>query len=183
MIMHATLITKNACLHIVEVILFALLEGGIVTFLLELLRLQIVTWVIFVADGKWHDIEFLQRTAHSQHFQYRLLGTVVRVLCPTLPLGNPDVLLLLCDGIVDVTTHQLTAFHHLMGSETTTHRKGFVHAHQSLNPGIDEQVVTNTYLHCCRIAIFMEQYVEEGRVEHDVTMVRDEGVSGLRVER
>lgn len=51
-----------------------------------------------------------------------------------------------------------------------------VDAHQFLNPRIDEQVVANGYLH--RVAAFVHQQDgEEARVEYDVAMVGDIGIS------
>ena len=64
-----------------------------------------------------------------------------------------------------------------MGRQTTAHGEGFVHAHQSLDPRIDEQVVANANLYRRGIARIDEHHVEECRVEHDVTMVADEGVA------
>ena len=107
MIVYTTFIAKDTRLHVVEVILAGLLKGRVIAFLLQFLSLEIVAGVVLVADRQGHDIEFLKVTTHRQHLQHSLLGTVVGVLCPTLALGQPDVLLLLCHSEMDVTAHEL----------------------------------------------------------------------------
>ena len=101
------LVTEDAGLHIVEVILPRLLESGVVTLLLELLGLEVVTGVELIADGQRDNVQFFQIATHGQHLQHRFLCPVVGVLRPTLALGNPDVFLLLGHGEVDVTAHEL----------------------------------------------------------------------------
>ncbi len=107
MIVYTTFIAKDTRLHVVEVILAGLLKGRVIAFLLQFLGLEIVAGVVLVADGQGHDIEFLKVTTHRQHLQHSFLGTVVGVLCPTLALRQPDVLLLLCHSEMDVTAHKL----------------------------------------------------------------------------
>ena len=104
---HPTLISQDASLHIVKVILFAFLETGIVALLLELLGLEIIAGVVFIADSQWHDVQFLKISAHSQHLKYSILSSVIRVLSPTLTLSNPYILLLLGNSVMDITAHQL----------------------------------------------------------------------------
>ena len=114
---HPTLITEDTSLHIVEIVLTTLLEAWDVAFLLKFLGFQVVTGIKLITDGEWHDVEFAQTIGrifqfiggtHGQHLQYGVLRAVVRVLCPTLTLSDPDVLLFLGDGIVDITAHQLS---------------------------------------------------------------------------
>ena len=83
MIVHASLIAKDACLHIIEVVLTALLKSRIVTLLLKLLCLQIVARIKLITDSERNDVqvaEFVSHftfTSHSQHLQNRILGTVI----------------------------------------------------------------------------------------------------------
>ena len=156
-----TLITENTNTHIIEIILTALLETCLIALLLELLSLQIITRIIFIADGQWYNIQIAQliyqfcsrlRTSHCQHLQYSILGTIVRILSPTLALGNPDILILFCDSIMDITAHQLTGTHGLLRCQTTTHRKGFVHPNQTFNPRIYQEVITNSDFNSGRIS-------------------------------
>ena len=166
--MHTPLIAEDTRLHIIEVILTALLERRVVALLLELLCLQIVTGVILITDSQRHDVqvtEFIHHitfSTHRQHLQYRLLRTIVRVFRPTLTLCYPYILLLLGDGIMDVTTHQLTTTHHLMGCQPSAHGECFIHAHQSFNPRIDEQVIPDTDFYCCRITFLIQHHIKEG---------------------
>ena len=108
MIVHTSLIAEDTRLHIVQVVLSALLECGIVAFLLELLCFEVVTRVVLVAYRKRYDVQFAKVSSHSQHLEYRLLCPVVRVLCSSFALCNPYILLLLCHRIVYILTHQLT---------------------------------------------------------------------------
>ena len=78
---------------------------------------------------------------------------------------------------MDVTAHQLTGAQHLFRRETATHREGLVHPHKSFDPGIDKQIVTDTDLDGGRIAVGNEHHIEEGGVEHDITMVGDERIA------
>ena len=104
---HPTLIPQDTGLHIVKVVLTRLLKGRVITFLLELLRLEVIARVKLIADGQRHNVQFLKITAHSQHLKYCILSSVIRVLSPTLALGNPYILLLLGNSIMDITAHQL----------------------------------------------------------------------------
>ena len=104
---HPTLIPQDTGLHIVEVVLTRLLKGRVITFLLELLRLEVIARVVFIADSQWHDVQFLKISAHSQHLKYCILSPVIRVLSPTLTLSNPYILLLLGNSVMDITAHQL----------------------------------------------------------------------------
>ena len=177
MILHPTLIPKDARLHIIEVILLTLLKGRVIAFLLKLLCLQIITWIKLITDGQRYDIQFLQVTSHCHHLQHRLLRTIIRVLGTSLALRNPYILTFLSDSKMDIATHQLTALKHLVSRQSTTNRKGLVHTHQPLNPRIDQQIVANTYLHRSGIAILKQQQIKESRVEHDVTMIADKRVA------
>ena len=189
LVVYASLIAEDARLHIVQVVLFALLEGGVVALLLELLGFQVVARVELIADGQRHDVQIAQLVgkatlaAHRQHFQHRVLRMVTRVLGTSLALCYPDVLALLGHGIVYIAAHQLTGAHHLVGRQSAAHREGLVHPHQSLDPGIDQEVVADAYLHRGGIAVAHQHHVEEGRVEHDVAVVREEGVPVRLVRR
>ena len=111
---------------------------------------------------------------HGEHLQYSILSMVARVLRPTLTLGDPDILFLLVDGVVDITAHELRGSKRLAERKTATHDKGFVHAYQSFDPRIDEQVVADSDLDGGGIALIHEHDIEESGVEHNVTVVADE---------
>ena len=179
MVADTPLIAEDTRLHVVEVVLTALLERRVVALLLELLRFQVVAGVVLVADGQRHDVQLTQVAAHSQHLQHRLLCTVIRVLGTSLTLGNPDILLLLADGIVNIAAHKQAGTQHLVGRQSTAHGESLVHTDQSFNPRIDEQVVADAYFHSGWIAAVDKHHVEKGRVEHNVAVVADEGVAGF----
>ena len=80
---------------------------------------------------------------------------------------------------MDIAAHELAGTQHLVGRQSTAHGESLVHADQSLDPRIDEQVVANTYFNSGRIAAVDKQHVEKGRVKHDVAVVADEGVSSF----
>ena len=183
---YASLIAEDARLHVVKVVLARFLKGGIVAFLLKLLRLEIVARVELVADGEGNDVQLTETVSgrsagsggtHRQHLQHRVLCAVVAVLGTSLTLGYPDVFLLLGDSIVDIAAHQLAGAHHLVSRQATTHGKRLVHTHQTLDPRIDEQVVANADLYRGGIAGLDQQHIEEGRVEHNVAMIADEGIA------
>ena len=185
-VVHVSFIPEDARLHIVQIVLSGLFELRIVAFHLELLSLQEIAGVIFIADGERHDIEFAQRfddirnvgaiafsweSPHSQHLQHRFLCAVIRVLGASFTLGYPDVLLLLCDGIVNISAHELTGAEHLLGREAAPDGECLVHAHQPFDPRIDEQVVTDAYLYSCWVSCLHQFHIEQCRVEYDVAVV------------
>ena len=106
-VVDATLVAEDACLHVVEVVLTALLEGRVVALLLELLRLEVVAGVVLVGDGQRNDVQLAEVATHGKHFENRLLGVVAGVLGTALALGYPDVFVFLGDGIVDIAAHEL----------------------------------------------------------------------------
>ena len=183
MIMYTTFIAENTYTHIIKVILSALLKTWIVAFLLKFLSLQVIARVIFITDSKRYDIQvgklfvWLPLATHGKHLQDRLLRTVVAILCPSLALGYPDVFLFRVHRIVDVLAHELTRFNHLMWSERAAHHKRLVHPYQTFYPGINQQVVANTNLYRSRVIVIDKQNIKEGRVEYNVTMVRDKSIT------
>ena len=176
-IYHTALIAENARLHIVKIILTGLFESRIVTFLLELLSLQIITRVILITDSERNNVQFFQVTPHGQHLQHGILSTIVRVLGPSLTLGNPYILLLLRNSEMDVPAHQLRCSQGLTKRQSATNGKGLVHTDESLDPRIDEQVVTDTNLYGSGITILDKLHVEKSRIKNNVTMVADEGIT------
>ena len=70
-----------------------------------------------------------------------------------------------------------------MGCQATAHGECFVHAYQPLDPRIDKQVVANADLYRCGVAGLYEFDVQEGGVEHNVSMVAEEGVAKRLVYR
>ena len=124
--------------------------------------------------------------AHGKHFQQGVLRAVVGVLGAALALRNPDVLFLFIDGKVHVAAQPGAAFEHLAHAHRALHDERLVDAHELLDPGIDEQVVADGDFHRRGETVLQQEQAEESRVEHDVTVVRDEGViadgKALRVE-
>ena len=57
--MDTSLLSEDACLHVVQVVLLALLERRIVALHLELLRFQVIARVVLVADAERHEVELL----------------------------------------------------------------------------------------------------------------------------
>ena len=78
---------------------------------------------------------------------------------------------------MDITAHQLTGTHHLVSCQSTTNGKSFVHANKTLNPRINEQVVTNTNLHSSGITVVYQHHIQKSRVEYDITMIGKERVT------
>ena len=197
MIVHPSLIAEDARFHIVQIVLSALFELGQVSFLLELLSLQVVARVKLIADGERHNVQLAQRfddcrsavgstlrftqSSHREHLQHRFLRAVVRILGTAFALRNPDVLMFLCDSIMNITAHKLTGAQHFLGRESSSDGEGFIHAHQPLDPRINKQIVADANLHSSLMPCLHQFHVKQGRVEHDVTMIRKEGVSGMNV--
>ena len=106
--MYTSLVTEDTCLHIGQVVCLALLECLRVSLLLHLLGFQEITRIVFVRQGYWYDVQFLQAVdniafpSHSQHLQYAVLCTVVGVFRTAFTLCNPHILLLLCYGKMNV---------------------------------------------------------------------------------
>ena len=111
-VVYTSFIAEDARLHVVKVILTALFEFGIIAFLLKLLRFEIVTRIVFIADGQRDNIQLLQISSHGKHFQDGILCAVVAVFSPSFALCYPDVFLFLVDSKMDVPAHQLAGAKH-----------------------------------------------------------------------
>ena len=107
MVVYTALITKDACLHVVQIVLLALFVSRIVAFQLELLCLEIVAGIELIADGQRYDVQLTKVTTHGQHLQHGILRMVAGVLGATFALGYPDVLAFLGYGIMDIAAHEL----------------------------------------------------------------------------
>ena len=57
LVVDVSLLPRDARLHVREVVLLRLLPCGVVPLLLELLRLQVVAWVVFIADAERHNVQ------------------------------------------------------------------------------------------------------------------------------
>ena len=182
-VVDASLLPEDAGLHVVQVVLLALLERRIVPLHLELLCLEVVAGVVLVADAERHEVKVLEPVhdaafaSHRKHLEERLLRLVATVLGSAFALGNPDVLVLLVDGIVHVAAHGLTALQELPWAEAPFDCEGFVELDERLYPGIDEEVVADGNLAGRGEAVLVKHKVEDSAVEHDVAMVADEGVA------
>ena len=78
---------------------------------------------------------------------------------------------------MDITAHQLRCCQRFAKRKTAAHGEGLVHANQTLDPWIDEQVIANTYLNGSRIASIYEQHIEKRRIEHDISMIAHKGIA------
>ena len=185
LIVYMSLLAIDTYLHIVEVVLLALLELGVVAFLLELLGLEVVAGVVLVGDGQWYYVEVSEAldgcafATHGQHLEDGVLCAVVGVLGASLALRNPDVVFFVVDGMVDVTAHELAALEQFAWAEAASYDEGFVHADERPDPGVDEQVVADGYLDGFLEIVFDEGHVEQGTVEDDVAVVAHVGVACL----
>ena len=182
-VVDAALLSEDASLHVVEVVLFALLERRIVALLLELLSFEVIAGIVLIADAERHDVELLESvddaafSSHRKHLEQRLLRLVATVLGSSFALCNPDVFVLLRNGVMHVAAHSLTALQEFPRTEPPFDRKGFIELDERLNPRIDEEVVADGYLTSRRELVLVEHEVEDGAVEHNVAMIADEGVT------
>jgi len=182
-VVDASLLSEDASLHVVEVVLLRLLERRIVPLHLELLRLEVVTGIVLVADTERHEVELLESlydrafARHREHLQQGLLCLVATVLGSALALRYPNVLVLLLNGIVHVAAHLLTAFEEFSRAQSPFDRKGFIELDERLNPRIDEKIIANRNLASRREFVLVQHQVEDSAVEHDVAMVADERVT------
>ena len=164
-----------------QVVFLRLLEVGVVAFEQELLGLEVVARVVFVRDGYGYEVYLLQVVdevavaGQSQHLDERLLRAVVRVFRPAFALGNPDRLLLLGDGKVDIPRELPGRFEHLSYPHVAFHDKAFVEPHQVGYPVEDEQIVSDGDFAGVE-AMANEQQVEQRGIENDVAVVRHVGI-------
>ena len=75
-IYHPTLIAEDSRFHVVEIILLALLEGRVISLLLELLCLEIITRIELVADSERYDVQLFKVATHSQHLEHSILRVI-----------------------------------------------------------------------------------------------------------
>ena len=114
MIVDFPLQSEDARPHADDVVVRPLLPVGVVALQLILLCLEEVAGVVLIADGEWHDVEVDEAVEHvalpteDQHLQDALLRAIVGVLGASLPLCDPEVLMLFGDGEVHVTGEFLT---------------------------------------------------------------------------
>ena len=186
---NAPFVAEDAGPHVVQIVLLRLLPVGIVALELKLGGLEIVAGIVFVGNRQWHEMQAAQiltrvgaLTAQIEHAQERILRLVGRVLRTAFSLRNPNVLMLLANGVVHVAAHESAALQAVFAREGAAHDEGLVHLHQRLDPRIDEQVVANGNLAGGAETGQMQLEVENGRIEHDVAVVGDEGVGALLVE-
>ena len=180
-------VAEEARLHVFQVVAFAFLEVRVVPALLHFLGLEVVAGVVFVGDGEGYYVEADEAVddssfaAHGKHLQYAVLRAVVGVFGTSLPLGDPDGLLLFVDDVVHVFRQAYAGFEHLAHVEAPLHDECLVDADDVLDPRVDEQVVAYGDLHGVH-AFPDEEYGEEAGVEHDVAVVGDVCVAALAVE-
>ena len=186
---NAPLVAEDAGPHVVQIVLLRLLPVGIVALELELGGLEIVAGVVLVGNRQRHEMQAAQilarvgaPAAQVEHAQERILRLVGRVLRAAFALRNPDVLVLFANGVVHIAAHEAAALQTVFARQGAAHDEGLVHLHQRLDPGIDEQVVADGDLAGGTEARKMQLKIEDGRIEHDVAVVGDEGVGALLVE-
>ena len=138
---------------------------------------------VLVTDTEGHEVEFLDSvddftfSSHRKHLEQRLLRLVATVLGSAFALSNPDVFVLLLDGIMHIATHRLTAFEQFSRTEAPLNREGFIEFDERLNPRIDEEIVAYRYLASRWEFVFMKHQVEDGTIEDDISMIADESVT------
>ena len=102
---------------------------------------------------------------------------VAGVFCTSFTLGNPNIVFARADDIVHVSAHVLTCFQKLTSCHRATHEETFVHAYKLLNPRMNQEVVTNSYLGCVGKSVVHQDNIEHRYIEHNVTMVGNIGIS------
>ena len=160
-----------------------LLVGGIVALELEFFGFQVVAGIVLVGDGERHKVHVAEVlpsaavAAERHHAQHRGLGVVARVFGAAFALGDPDVVVFAGDHPVHVATHVATGFQQFALTDGTPHDESFVHAHESFDPGIDEQIVADGDLYRVGESRFDEAHIEKSGVEYDVAVVGNKGVA------
>ena len=184
----ATLVPLDAGEHAEDVILLGLLPLRIVALQLELLRLEVVAWVVLITEGNRLEVELTDvlnevavAATHGQHLDDRRLRHVAAVLATTLTLRNPDGDILLLDGVVDIGRQALGNLQHLADRHIAHDDERTVQSNQVLDPRIGEEVVANGNLGGLQ-SVGIEQRIEESRVQHDVAVVGDEERSTGRID-
>ena len=140
MVMHLSFIAHDTRPHAQHIILFGLLPPLDITLQLELTRLKIVAWVILITDGQRYDMQLLQPfhgstcSTHRHHLQDGLLGAVVRILGPSFPLSNPDIVMLLFNHEVHIVRQSFTGHEHLSWRQGAFNDERLIHPYQILHP-------------------------------------------------
>ena len=115
-------------------------------------------------------------SAHCHHLEDALLGTVIAILGSTLTLSNPDIFVLLLDGEVHIVGKTLAGHQHLAHTQGTLHDKRLVDTYQILHPRKRQEIITDGNLTSGLKPIVNKEYIEDCRIEHDITVVADKGI-------
>ena len=138
--MYLSFIAHDARPHAQHIILFGLLPPFDVAFQLELPRLEVVARIELITDGQRNDVQLFQpfhrtaRPTHRHHLQDGLLGAVVRILGPSFPLSNPDIVMLLFNHEVHIVRQPFTGHEHLSWRQGAFNDERLVHPYQILHP-------------------------------------------------
>ena len=184
---YTAFVSQKSGLHVQQVVIRGFLKVGYITLQLEFLRFQIVARIIFVRNGKRNDIQFLKIgddvsiAAHRQHFQNAILRDVIRVLGTSLTLGYPDGLLLFRNRVVHITRHTNGRLQHLAHGKRALHGEAFIDTHQFLNPGINQQIITDSDFYGIQPLLHQKNRQETG-VENDVPVIGHIGIGRLLVQ-
>ena len=182
-----SLISEYTSLHIHQIVCLTLLKALYIALQLHFLSLQEIARVVFIRQCHRHNVQFLQAiynissATHGKHFQHAVLCTVVRILGTTFALSNPHVLVLLRNSEVNVSRHSGRRLQHLTHRKRTLHYKRFIYADYLFNPRINQQVISYCNLHSSRETVIYQSHRNESRVEHNVTVIRDERIATLLI--
>ena len=186
--MDAPLVTEQSDLHISQIISSSLLICGIISLQLKFLSLQEVARIIFIRNGKRGDIKLHQAvhdisfSTHSQHFEYTVLRTVIGVLGTPFALRDPDRLFFLTDGVVHITRHASRRLKHLSHSQCTLNDERLVDTHEFLNPRIDKQIISDSYLHRIHSLIYQQNRQKTG-VKNNIAMIGNISISRFLIRQ
>ena len=182
-VMNISFIAHDTRLHAQYIVLRRFFIVGIIAFKLHLLRFKIVAGVELVRNGERNNMQIFQSvdgvtlSANSHHFQNRLLRAVVRVFGATFALCNPDIFVLFVDGIVHIFRKQFAGSQHLSDRQITFNNKRFIHSYKVFHPRKRQQIVADGYFASCIKTIINEKFGQKSRVENDVAMIAQKGIT------
>ncbi len=162
--MHTAFVLKQTCFHTEKVVAFCLFEIRVFRFQKKLARFQIVVGVKFVTDGDRHDVQFKEivdsrfSTLDCEHLDEAFLSGVAAVFGASLALCNPNRLMLLRDGEVDVARQLFGSAESLADIKVAFNDYAFVDSYEVLNPFVDKKVAADCHF---RGAVVV---VEQGEV-------------------
>jgi hypothetical protein len=84
---------------------------------------------------------------------------------------------------VHIVGKTLTGHQHLTHTQGTLYDECLVDTYQILDPWKRQEIIADGYLASRFELVFYQHDIEDSRIEHDITMITDEGISRVNLQK